>query len=296
VSKEAEADHVLYSDWLTLLGFLGEAEALQHIQGQGVVQVTTTEEWLGKIRIARETVSKLSGRLKVQPTVKDLGSEFDQRFSQLRSDPTFAEHLAGMMSSKFALIELAKIHGFQLNANIEYVNSLVEKAPDPSDLSATVKFCLPTRDEVPKTQVLSSFNPTTNTFAAITQNLDFRVAGNVQGEDPITHRTFAGFIYSGGLPQMSVVEYKGMFLVKNGYHRALALLKKGHEFLPCLLLATDSYQFTGGQAPGFLPIDLVMSEKSPILFDFLSPAAVSVPRRRLRIMITVHSEVQVVPM
>ncbi len=58
----------------------------------------------------------------------------------------------------------------------------------------------------------------------------------------------------------------------------------------------DGYQFTGGQASGFLPIDLVMSDRSPILPDFFSPAAVMVPRRRLRIMITVHSEVQVVPM
>jgi len=296
MSKESEKDHVLYSDWLTLLGFLGEAEALQHIQGQGVVGVTTIEEWLEKIRIARKTVSGLSGRLKVQPTVKELGSEFNERFSQLRSDPTFAEHLAGMTSSRFAMVELAKIHSFQLNANVEYVGSRAKDSPDPSDLSATVKFCLPTREEVPKTQVLSSFNPTTNTFSAITQNLDFRVAGNVQGEDPVTHRNFAGFIYSGGLPQMSVVEYKGMFLIKNGYHRALSLLKKGHQFLPCLLLSTEGYQFTGGQAPGFLPLDLVMSDRSPILSDFLSSAAVLVPRRRLRIMITVHSEVQVVPM
>jgi hypothetical protein len=296
MSKEAEKDKVLYSDWMTLLGFLGEAEALQHIQGQGVEPVTTPVEWLEKIRAARETVLKLTGRLGVQPIVKELGKEFDSRFRQLREDPTFPEHLAGMKSSTFALVELAKIHGFQLNANSEYVDSLVRRAPDPSDIEETVKFCLPTRDEGSKTQVLSSFNPTTNTFAAITQNLDFRVAGNVQGEDPVTHRAFAGFIYSGGLPQMSVTQYKGMYLMKNGYHRALALLKKGHEFLPCLLLSTDSYQSTGGQAPGFLPIDLVMSDKSPIMSDFLTSAAVMVPRRRLRIMITVHSEVQVVPM
>jgi hypothetical protein len=95
---------------------------------------------------------------------------------------------------------------------------------------------------------------------------------------------------------MSVVEYKGMYLVKNGHHRALALLKKGHKFLPCLLLSTDDYQFTGGEAPGVLPMELAMSDKSPLLSDFLSPAAVIMPRRRLRIMITVHSEAQVVPM
>ncbi len=231
----------------------------------------------------------------VQPSVKEFGPEFDARFTQLKSDPTFPEHLIGMKSNRFAMVELAKLHCFQLNVNMEYVDSLVARAPEPSDLPETVKFCLPTRDEVGKTAVIASFNPNTNTFAAVTQNLDFRVAGQMQGEDPITHRAFSGFIYGGGLPQMSVVEYKGMFILKNGYHRAVALLRKKHEFLPCLLLSTDGFQFTGGQAQGFMPIDTIMSDRSPVLADFLSPAAILVARRRLRLMITVHSEAQIIP-
>lgn len=296
MSREAEKDPILYSDWLTLLGFLGESEALQQAQGQAVIPLTTTEEWTEKIKVAREAVSKISGRLNVQPEVKELGPEFVDRMALLQAEPTFPEHLQGMKSIRFALVELAKVHCFQLNLNTEYVESLVQKAPDPSDLEGTVKFCLPLRDEMAKTQVLSSFNPTSNTFSAVTQNLDLRIAGNIQGEDPVTHRPFAGFVYSFGLPQMSVVEYKGMFLMKNGHHRAYALLKKGHKFLPCYLLSTDSYQMTGGQAPGFLPFDLMLSDRSPILSDFMTPAAVLVPRRRLRIMVSVHAEVQIVPM
>jgi len=295
VSKEADSDHVHYSDWSTLVGFLEESEALNHIQGQGVPLITVTEEWVDKIKTARGTTSKLVGRLSMQPIVRDFGPEYEQWFSQLRSEPTFPENLVGVRSSKFALVELARIHSYQLDANMEYVDSLLEKVPDPSDLSGTVKFCLPIRDEIRKSDVLSWFNSVTNTFCAVTQNLDFRVAGNVQGEDPHTHRPFAGFTFSTGLPQVSVAEYRGMYLVKNGHHRALALLKKGHQFLPCLLLLVDDYQFTGGEAPGVLPMGLVMSDKSPLLSDFLTPAAVTMPRRRLRIMISVHSEAQVVP-
>jgi hypothetical protein len=296
VSKESEKEPVLYSDWLTLLGFLGESEALQYIQGQGIPLITEPEEWLQKIRTARETVSRISGRTKLQPQIKKLGAEYEPRLSQLKAEPTFHEHLIGMKSSSFAWVELAKIHSFQMSLNVEYVNTLIEKAPAPSDLENTVKFCLPTRDEVTKTPVLSSFNPTTNTFTIVTQNLDLRIAGNVQGEDPNTHRPIAGFVYSFGLPQMSVVEYRGFYIMKNGYHRAYALLKKGHKFIPCLLLSTDAYQSTGGQQPGFLPIDLVISDKSPVLSDFRTPAAVLVPRRRLRMMISIHAEQQVIPM
>ncbi|MEM3637597.1 MAG: hypothetical protein QXX17_03235 [Conexivisphaerales archaeon] len=111
------------------------------------------------------------------------------------------------------MVELSKIHCFQMNLNTEYVDSLVEKAPAPSDLFDTVKFCLPTRDEKAKTPILSLFNPGTNTFTIVTQNLDLRVAGNVQGENPATHRPIAGFLYSFGLPQMSVVKYKGFYIM-----------------------------------------------------------------------------------
>ena len=89
---------------------------------------------------------------------------------------------------------------------------------------------------------------------------------------------------------MSVVEYKGRYILKNGYHRAYALFRAGHRSLPCLLLHTDNYAMTGAQATGFFPLDTVLSEKPPRLEDFSSPAAVAIPRRLLRMMITVHAE------
>ncbi len=294
-SDESTRDPIHYSDWLALLGFEEEQGALQYIQGGGVKLEQNNDSWLSKIKAANARVAKIIGRNKVIPEVRELGSAFQDRINKLQNEATFKEHIIGMKSARFAFVELDKIHCFQKHLNTEYVNSLIQKAPEPDDVEGTVKFCLPTRDEMQKTEVLSMFNPTNNTFSLLTENLDFRILGNLSGEDPLTKRTFTGFIYGFGLPQMLVVEYNGTFLLRNGYHRAFTLYKKGHKFLPCILLSTDSFEKTGAQMPGFFSIDLLRSEKSPVLSDFDSEAAILVPRRRHKAMVTIHAEFQIVP-
>ncbi len=61
---------------------------------------------------------------------------------------------------------------------------------------------------------------------------------------------------------MSVVEYKGLFMIKNGYRRAFALREKDIDsFLPCCSkLRTTPSQEQEGRA--FFNIDLMMSEVS----------------------------------
>lgn len=294
MSKGAPYDAVRFSDWITLLGFFPEQEALQMIRSQGF-EIADDQEWLEKIRAANLAVNRISGRVGLKPRIEPLDDRFAARITTLEAEPTFQEHMAGMKSKRFALLELASIHCFQTQLNAEYIKTLVESAPEPEDTEATVKFCLPTKEERPKTQMLASVNPTSNTFSAVTENLDLRIVGNVQGEDQVSGRKFFGFAYGFGLPQISVVEYKGLFMIKNGYHRAYALLKKGHKFLPCLLLSTDSFQSTGAQLPGFFSIDLLTSDKCPVLSDFGTEAVVLVPRRRLRVMVSIHAEIQVVP-
>lgn len=294
-SKESIQDTIHYIDWISLIGFFQEAESIQYIHSQGVKQITPDEEWLGGIRISRAEVDKISGRLELQPEVKNLVG-YDDRISKIKGEPTFQEHMMGMQSANFALVELKSVHCFQINLNKEYIETLTKAAPEPDELEKTVKFCLPTKDEKPRQEVLTAFNSTTNTFSAIVENLDFRIIGNVQGEDNNTGRKFAGFAYGFGLPQISVVKYKNTILLKNGYHRSFSLLRKGHKILPCLFLDTNQYQFTGGNLPGFFNMDLVMSDKGPVLSDFNSNVALIITRRRQKMVLNIRAEIQPVPM
>lgn len=292
-SEQEKQDLIHYSDWLALLGFETEQNALQSIQQQGLKNFNR-EYWLPKIRTANTVVNKISNRQNLRPEIKQIDEKYNERFEKLQKEQTFQEHLIGMKSHRFAFVELSKIHCFQTMLNTEFIESLVKKAPEPSDVQETIKFCLPTQEEKAVNEVMSTTNKD-NTISFISDNLDFRILGLVQGEDTNTRRKFSGFQYGFGLPLISVVEYKGILLIKNGYHRAFALLRKGHKFLPCLLLQTDNYQGTGAQSDGFFPIDLIMSDKSPILDDFTSEAAIVIPRRRFKKMIMIHAEPQIMP-
>jgi hypothetical protein len=295
-SKETAADPVHYVDWLTLLGFMSDEEALSTIRSQGLGNLTAADEWARIVRWAKDATVGISGRMDWRPEVGEVDPKYRSRLSKLEAEPTFKIHSAGMRSMRFSLVEISKIHLFQTMVNTEYIESLVKRAPEPGDMEATLKFCLPTQDEAPRPNMMSSFNPTTNTFSAISDSLDLRILGNTHSEDPVTHTPVAGFYYGVALPLTTVVEYRGAFLLKNGCHRAYALHKKGHDFLPCLLGSTDSFQVTGAQVPGSFPLTTILSDKSPVLSDFDSKAAVPVPRRRVKVVATIHAEVQVVPL
>jgi hypothetical protein len=289
--------HPQSADWITLLGFFSEIEATNMVKSQGVPLTPEAEAKLsGEIRLAIEYVSSLKGRRGLTPKIQRIaGGDFAERQPKLEADPTFQEHIMGITHHSFAMVEMEKLHAFQPNLNREYILRLKKKAPDPHDIPGLLRFCLPLRSETPKLAALANANPSTNTFTLVSENLDLRIVGQVTGEDPSTGRTFVGFQFGGGLPQMSVVEYKGIYMVKNGYHRAYALLEKGHKYLPCILLNAENYNATGAAGPGFFNVDLMTSDKSPLLTDFSSSAAVIHPRPLLRKILTIHGEVQVIP-
>lgn len=289
-------DTIHFSDWIALVGFLSEAEALRYAQLPSETPEATALRLSKALQKAREHASTVSGRLGLKPKMKKLGTNHAARIEKLQAEPTFKEHLVSMNSSEFSWVELRKLKAFQPYLNSEYVDQLVERAPEPGDEEGTVAFCLPLRSERKPAEVVTGFNPNTNTFIVSTGNLDLRIVGQFASEDAATGRRLIGFAYDFGLPQISVVEYKGNYFVKNGYHRAFALLKKGHDSLPCLALSTDSFSATGAQVPGFFPVDLILSDRAPLLSDFQTGAALSVPRRRVRATVSIHGEVQMVTM
>jgi len=137
------------------------------------------------------------------------------------------------------------------------------------------------------------FNSAQNTYSIVSENLDLRVLANVQGETDVK-RKFVGFTYGFGLPQIFAVQFRGLLILKNGYHRAYSLLKKGHRAIPCIVLKTDNFALTGANRAGMFPRDILLSDKSPIMSDYLTRAAVTTPRRRMRAVLTIHAGAEIV--
>jgi hypothetical protein len=292
-----DLDTKRYYLWRGLLGFM-KREAGQNIaknfDPDGLIDESDFSEKLNEARNYVE--EKLKERKILSPKIEDI-DENNKRITKLYNEPTFKEHTIGMLSRyKVAMVELGKLHVFQPFLNEEYIDELSKKFEklNGNDEEALFKFCLPLREEVEKHLANASFNPVTNTFSLVTENLDLRIIGNVNGTDPITGRTFFGFAFGSGLPQMSIVKFKDFYFIKNGYHRAFALYKKKVKSAPFIVLETDQFINTGANQPGFFDYDTIY-QYSPILEDFDSKAALILPRRRLRAILSIHGEIQFLP-
>ncbi len=200
-----------------------------------------------------------------------------------------------MTDWQFKMVDVEKLISYQTSLNMEFIEELKKRIPQSTDQGSLLRFCLPSRKDQILEPVLVNFNPQTNTYSVITDNLDFRILGNVSGEDPATGRKFVGFGFGGGLRQMSVAEYEGRYFLKNGYHRAFALVAAGHRRVPVLLVHAPTYDLTGANRPGFFPIDTLMGNKPPLVGDFGGKAAVDVKRLKMKLVVTVHGEVQAIP-
>ena len=288
---------VVRATWLGLLGFMNENEAVGLAKGQGVsLREEESKAIADRIQKARAYVQGLGSRAGDPPAVREVDPSLHHELAGLPQETSFQQHLIEVDSWSFCWVELRKLIVFQPIVNLDYVSARMAEAGHCKEPVETIRFCLPLTASKPKSEATTSFDPASNTFAISTTNIDMRILGMVQGKDP-GGSSFTGFAFGGGLPQMSVAEYQGRYILKNGYHRAVALLRAGIAEAPCLVVRTRSYNATGASLPGFLPRDLVLSDRPPRLEDFdSSEAAVPFPRRPMKAVIVVQAQRLFIPM
>ncbi len=251
-----------FPEWRALLGFMGEGAAWKYVNSQGVGLDDRAQEALrARIREAVSAVAAIPDRSAVRPEIKPLPDDAEDRTEKLESQESFKLNLLGTSRYEWGLVDISKVRCFQPNLNLEYIQDLLKRISKTDEFAKLHAFSQPLKGEGGESALLTGFNPTTNTFTIVSENLDLRILGQVQGEAEQGGMTgkMAGFVYGFGLRQLTVAEYKGMYLLKNGYHRAFALMEHGITNVPALIIHVENYETTGAAAPGFLPLDLVLS-------------------------------------
>lgn len=252
------------------------------------------QEWLARISNARLQATAISGRAQLQPQISEIEPGYSDYLEKLQLNPTFKEPLTGMASFRFALVELAKLCCSQGVLNQEHVTRLTKDTPGPQDSDATMEYCLPLNEDGRGTRSFWSTSASSFSTVLVSENLNFRVAGMAQGEDNVTGRKLTAVVYGFGSPHLTVTEYKGRYIITNGHHRVYSLLRNGHKKAPCLILTSDEYPFKGPPSYSVIAEDAVMSDRPPLITDFDTGAAITVPRRRSMVVINLHAEAQIV--
>lgn len=199
----------------------------------------------------------------------------------LRTEPAFQENPKDVVLVK---IDVRRLRVPQPRVDWPYVEQLIAQVPDIGDEAALLEFCVPLQKTAPATAAReSSFSRNTQTLSFVTDNPDFRIGGPVV-DNLGQGRSLLGFWLAPGLRQMSVMDLDGRYVLRNGHHRAVALVARGHVEIPVLLSRSGEQT----ERPGRFPMAVVLGAEPPRIENFLSPAAVDLPRRRTRTLYTVQ--------
>ena len=205
--------------WRFLFGFYQLEEAVAIANAQGIsYNPAELESLRGRISEAISAVSVLKSRAGVVPKIVDVPASYRDHLGKLETEPTFKELVTGMKSWAWKLVELGSLRTFQPSVNWGYVERLVKRAPKESDEASVLDFCLPLAGTGTPQRVVVSFNPTANTYSIVSEHLDLRIVGQVQGEDPTTKK--------------EVLWVRNRVRPSDDHHRSLSRHVPGEERIP----------------------------------------------------------------
>ena len=158
----------------------------------------------------------------------------------------------------------------------------VGATPDPGDMTTLAKITLP----IPDPQVLPyQIDSAKNVALLASPNPNLRAVGfRVQQTE---QGTLLGFVVEEATSFVQVAEFGGRFVLTDGNHRAVSLLKAGITRIPAL-----TRKHMHGEdlrlAKSVLSAATYLGERPPRIADYWDPAvsaAISVPRKKKLVMI-----------
>ena len=123
----------------------------------------------------------------------------------------------------------------------------------------------------------------TQTFVLHSANPDLHV--RMTGEI-----AFPFSVHAGG-PFFEVACFRGRWFLRDGYHRAYALLQAGVFEIPAVIVQAATLEELGANAPCFFPEQVLFSQAPPRVIDFLNQELV-LEYERVPFLKTIHIQME----
>jgi len=184
-------------------------------------------------------------------------SELQELFAPQANRPDLLSEMSGL-SWSIGVVDLRSLIAFQrrLAFSPGIAQPSIPAAGDWPALAA-LSFgppkpveCAVTHDRSTQTLILQSANP----------NLHFRVT-----DDPAHPLT----VHAGG-PFFEVARFRNRWFLRDGYHRAYALLKAQVFEVPAVIVEATTIKQLGANQPWFFSEDILFSNTPPYVADFLN--------------------------
>jgi len=252
-----------------LIGWLTHDEAIQLLLGRNPApgeDLSRVEQVFSKLSAA------VSKRSQHQPSTSILDSATPAWDLETRmQDPLLRTAFAGLDWSLQG-VDLRRVIAFQKAIKIDGLDERI--APVQADHSKLADFCLPSDQPIPPQSILRDLDQKGFTISSLNPNL--RIAGSQvqtamvapeQGMEPMSMLAVT-FLVSMGTSYLQVASYNGRDFLRDGYHRAAALLRAGINEVPCVHIRARNFDEVGANPATMLSYETLFGERPPLLGDF----------------------------
>jgi hypothetical protein len=241
---------------------------------------TSSIEALVATRAARDAVAARQPGLDQADLIESAPPELIRHVAQLRHEPLVAPFFAGGWVA--SVVDLRRICAVQPHVLTDDVDDRVAGA-DPGDIASLAAITLP----MPATAPLpAQHDPVHKTWIISSRNHNLRIVAPFQGE--VQPGTIGlGFGLNVAPSMIQVARLGDRYLLRDGYHRAVGLLRRGISHVPAFVRTFESFEQLALN-PGMLPQDAYLGDRPPTIMDFLDDtvaADVSVPSTQKMILI-----------
>lgn len=254
----------------SLIGWLDEGDALSHLLGRGPTPQDNLTEITKKIIAAKAAVSERPKFEASDPTV--LGDS--ATLSQIAARPDVQNSFAGVNWS-VQWVDLTRVQSVQKFIYADHLASRVAVAAQGSD--ALADLCFP-RSQQEQIQfnvdldglgiLVSTYNPHLRVGCLPPQQM---LVASAPGNLPQQMLSLP-FGINLGISYLHVAQYQDRFILRDGTHRAVALLREGIRVVPAVIVEAPSWEFVA-PIPGLLPEAIVVGDRPPLLTDFWDEVA-----------------------
>jgi hypothetical protein len=240
-----------------LIGWMRPENAKASIAGPGV---SPTAEHERTVAAAVAAVGARPAGLDqsgvVQPAIEDLAAHLELLRQNSASAAYFAEGWT------VAIAELSRVCAVQPHI---VTDDAIQRAADvdPNDWMSIAAVTLPIGSGSP---VHGAYNGDKKAWVFSSANPNLRILGEAQGDAP--GAKIFGFAVGAPSSFVQVASYNGRYLLRDGYHRAYGLLRRGITRAPVFVREFERFEDLRLPA-GMLPQDSYLGTRPPTLNDYL---------------------------
>ena len=242
-----------------LLGWMARNEAELALAQRRVNAVTP--EHSQRVARAQAVVAARSPGIDQTNLISDIPKPLKAHVAQLQAHAAFAPIVAEGWTVKLA--DLTKVCALQSTTLCDGASERV-KGATPNDMAALIAVTLP----VPQPLELPlHFDPVNNVWTIALRNPNLQIVGHFAG--PVQDHIGCGFLIAVSPSFVQVALYRGRYVLRDGYHRCLALLAKGIKKAPVLFREYTQFESLNAD-PALFPEAVYLGERPPLLPDYLN--------------------------